>query len=114
MHEISLVNNIFRSLEEELEPAQYKGLKRIQLKIGELSGVEPVLLENAFLAYIEASDLADIKLDIKWLPTWVHCSSCNEPFTVLRHRYICERCNRPSNLIVQGEEIEISQVEFQD
>jgi Zn finger protein HypA/HybF involved in hydrogenase expression len=52
MHEISLVRNIFRTLEEEF-PNDIPRVRTINLTVGLLSNVQPILMQNAFQAVVE-------------------------------------------------------------
>ena len=111
MHEISLVRNIFRTLEETF-PGRMGEISRIQLKAGLLSNVQPVLMKNAFNAVIEDEpNYAGIELEVEVLPILIFCDECNKATEVSNYRFICD-CGRPSKKIVQGEELMISQVEF--
>ena len=113
MHEISLVRNIFRTLEEEF-PGKVKQITRIQLKAGILSNVQPILMQNAFAAVVEDEpQYAGIRLEVELLPILVHCDACNTTSEVVNYRFVCA-CGRPSRNVVQGEELLISQVEFDD
>ncbi len=52
MHEISLVRNIFKTLEVEF-PEEIKKMRGIHLRVGQLSNVQPILMQNAFEAVLE-------------------------------------------------------------
>jgi hydrogenase nickel incorporation protein HypA/HybF len=84
MHEISLVRTIFRTLEAEFPAAELDGLERIELKVGPLSNVETILLQNAFNAVVEE---------------------------VENYRFVCQ-CGRPCANVVQGNELMIERVIF--
>jgi hydrogenase nickel incorporation protein HypA/HybF len=113
MHEISLVRNIFRTIEEEF-PGRLQDITRIQLKAGILSNVQPVLMQNAFDAVaLDDSRYAGIELEVKVLPILIQCNDCGATTEVKQYRFIC-KCGKPSNTIIQGEELMISQVEFRE
>jgi len=113
MHEISLVKNIFKMLEEEF-PGRVEKLSRIQLKAGMLSNVQPILMQNAFEAVVEDEPkYAGIKLEVEVLPILIYCDDCDKTTEVLNYRFVCD-CGKPSKNIIQGEELMISQVEFSD
>ncbi len=52
MHEISLVRNIFKNLEDEFHSGIDK-VRGIYLTVGTLSNVQPILMQNAFKAVLE-------------------------------------------------------------
>lgn len=113
MHEISLVRNIFKTLESEF-PDKMHMLKRVQLKAGILSNVQPILMENAWQAVLESEPaLNGIKLDVKVLPILITCTECGTTSEVHQYRFVCS-CGKPCKNIIQGEELLISEVEFEN
>lgn len=114
MHEISLVRNIFNTLRSEFTEAEVNRIRRINLTAGVLSNVEPRLMQNAFEAVIasELPHLAAATLHITTLPVVIHCPDCNLRSEVQQYRFICGQCGRPSNAVVQGDELLISGVEL--
>ncbi|MEK6479963.1 hydrogenase maturation nickel metallochaperone HypA [Catalinimonas sp. 4WD22] len=114
MHEISIARSMIRSLEAELDEAQQQALREIVLEVGELSCVEPILMQNAWEAVSLGSTYENVKLQIDKIATEVYCSICNKNFFVHKHRYVCPDCATPSNQIVKGNELNIRQVKLEE
>ncbi len=113
MHEISLVRNIFRTLEEEF-PNDLDRIRAINLRVGLLSNVQPILMQNAFQAVIEDEPkYKKTTLNVEVLPILIHCDDCNIASEVHQYRFICP-CGKPSRNVIQGEELLISSVEFEE
>jgi hydrogenase nickel incorporation protein HypA/HybF len=113
MHEISLVRNIFRTLEDEF-PADISKIRGIHLTVGLLSNVQPILMQNAFAAVLEDEPhYKHTSLMVEVLPVLVYCEDCNINTEVRNNKFVCS-CGKPSRKIVQGEELLISKVEFAD
>ncbi|MCP9749031.1 hydrogenase maturation nickel metallochaperone HypA [Lacihabitans sp. CS3-21] len=113
MHEISLVRNIFKTLEDEF-PLDFKKLKKIYLKAGILSNVQPILMQNAFEAVqADQPEYRNASLEVEVLPILIYCDDCKKNSPVEQYRFICS-CGKPSRNVVQGEELLISKVEFED
>jgi len=111
MHEISLVRNIFQTLEEEF-PGDMDRVRGIHLTVGVLSNVQPILMQNAFEAVLEDEPrYQQTNLVIKMVPVLIHCDACGATTEVQQYRFICT-CGQPSRNILQGEELLISKVEF--
>ena len=111
MHELSIVKDIFRTLEEAY-PATHNDIVGIEIQAGLLSNIQPVLIQNAFEAYVEEYPVRrGIELEVSKLPIIAYCTSCESNFEVKFHRFVCE-CGKPSDKIVQGEELKISKVTF--
>jgi len=113
MHEISLVRNIFRTLEEEF-PNDLDRVRAINLRVGLLSNVQPILMQNAFQAVIEDEPkYKKTTLIVEVLPILIHCDDCDITSEVHQYRFICP-CGKPSRNVIQGEELLISSVEFEE
>ena len=111
MHEISIVRNVFETL-QEVYPDKFDRITKVQIEAGLLSNIQPILIQNAFEALLmEEPGLADIELEVLLLPIIAHCEICDKDFEVKRHKFVCA-CGTPSKKIVQGEELQISRVEF--
>ncbi|MEA5257973.1 hydrogenase maturation nickel metallochaperone HypA [Arcicella aquatica] len=113
MHEISLVRNIFRTLEEEF-PKDIPRIRTINLTVGLLSNVQPILMQNAFKVVIEDEpQYNQMCLNVIVLPILIHCDDCGKTSEVEKYRFVCP-CGKPSRNVIQGEELLISSVEFDD
>ena len=114
MHEISIARSMIRSLEDELDNSQQEALREIMLEVGELSCVEPILMQNAWEAVTLGTSYERVSLNIEKISTEVYCSVCDKNFFVHQHRYICPDCDTPSNQIVKGNELNIRQVKLEE
>lgn len=115
MHETSIVNSIMKTLEMEFEQEKLDKMSAIYLKVGQLSNIEPRLLHNAFTAkYYCSTKFHHIKLHIESTEIKIQCEVCNHITTVENYRFLCEKCELPSKNLIQGEEMLIHKVEFED
>lgn len=113
MHEISLVRNIFRTIEEEF-PNDIPNVRTINLTVGLLSNVQPILMQNAFQAVIEDEPkYKKTSLNVVVLPILICCDECGITSEVEQYRFVCP-CGKPSRNVIQGEELLISSVEFDE
>lgn len=111
MHELSIVKDVFDTLEEHY-PSNLENIEKIQITAGLLSNVQPVLIQNAFDAFIaENKTYGHMELEVLVKAIIAHCKVCNSDFPVHYHRFICP-CGEPSADIVQGNELYISKVIF--
>jgi hydrogenase nickel incorporation protein HypA/HybF len=112
MHEISLVHSIFKNLEDEFPDRVHK-IRGIYLTVGLLSNVHPILMQNAFAAVLQDEPIYNkASLQITVLPILVYCSDCDKTTEVQHYKFVCS-CGKPGKNIVQGEELLISKVEFE-
>ena len=113
MHEISLIRNIFNTLEAEFTLQELQGMRAINLKVGLLSNVEPTLMQNAFQAVTQAEEkYQDVQLNVELIPIEIHCKNCNENSLVENYKFVCTSCGQPNNNVVKGTELLIHQVVF--
>ncbi|MEM8507266.1 MAG: hydrogenase maturation nickel metallochaperone HypA [Bacteroidota bacterium] len=115
MHETSIVNSIMKTLEMEFEREQLEKMTSIHLKVGILSNIEPRLLHNAYSAYhLSHPEYSKVQLTIESTELKIQCEVCNHITQIKKYRFICENCDRPSKNVIQGEELLIHKVEFED
>ena len=113
MHEISLVRSIFNTIESEFSAEELKSLNAINLKIGLLSNVEPLLIQNAFDAVTTAENkYGNVKLNVEIVPIEIHCNDCNINSTIENYSFRCTQCGIPNNNVVKGTELLIHQLHF--
>ena len=75
MHEIYLVKNIFDRIQEEF-PEKYEDVSSVHLKVGLLSNVQPILIQNAYKAYVmECPEFYHTELVVDVLPVLIKCES---------------------------------------
>jgi hydrogenase nickel incorporation protein HypA/HybF len=112
MHEVSLVNSIFRTIEAEFPKHDLERVRGIYLRVGLLSNVEPMLMQSAFSAVLETeAAFQNATLHVEVLPILIECKDCGATTTVENYRFVCI-CGKPSNNVVQGTELLIHKVEF--
>ncbi|HFC00736.1 MAG TPA: hydrogenase maturation nickel metallochaperone HypA [Phaeodactylibacter sp.] len=113
MHEISLVRSIFNTLETEFSKEELETITAIDLKIGLLSNIEPLLMQNAFEAVTTAENkFLNVKLNVEPVPVEIHCNDCNTNSVIKNYKFVCNSCGTPNNNVVKGLELLIHQVHF--
>ncbi|MEO0777246.1 MAG: hydrogenase maturation nickel metallochaperone HypA [Bacteroidota bacterium] len=113
MHEISLVRSIFNTLSAEFSPEELATLEAIDLKVGLLSNVEPLLLQNAFEAVTTAEQKFEaVQLNVEVIPIAIHCTTCAQDSPVERYKFVCAHCGQANNNVVRGTELLIHRVHF--
>jgi hydrogenase nickel insertion protein HypA len=86
-------------------------VRRLHVRLGELSGVDSGLLETAFSLCRERTVCAGAALDIERVRAVWACASCGravEPGEILR----CPGCGRPARLRA-GDEIILERIEME-
>jgi hydrogenase nickel incorporation protein HypA/HybF len=115
MHETSIVNGIVKTLEQEFDAEKLHKMIGIHVKVGILSNIEPRLLLNAYEAsHMSNPKYQNVKLHIEMLELKIQCESCDHITDVKQYRFLCDKCQKPSKNVIQGEEMLIHKVEFDD
>ncbi len=113
MHEASLVQNIFDILESKFSEEELETLESIDLQVGLLSNVEPLLMQTAFTAVTESiNKYQQVELNMEAVPIEIYCSDCDAYSEINNYKFVCAYCGQPNNNVVKGMELLINQVHF--
>lgn len=108
------MRNIFKTLDAEFDKQELDKLNQIDLKVGLLSNVEPVLMQNAFEAVTQDEQrFLDTKLIVNVVPIIIRCELCGDESEVSNYSFKC-RNGHPTKNIIQGEELTIERVHFDE
>jgi hydrogenase nickel incorporation protein HypA/HybF len=111
LHEYSIASALLRQAEDHARERGAARVLRLEIRVGELSGVEVPLLETAWSLVRERSPCADAPLRVRRQPARWECSRCEEPVArglALR----CERCRAPARLAC-GDELVLERIEME-
>ncbi len=115
MHEISLINSVVTTLEEQFSKEELSRLFQIDMEIGVFSNVEPLLMQNAFNAVKEANNkFSGVILKTKSIPIKIFCEDCQTPSIIEQYKFVCSKCKKPNNNLVEGTEMLIKKVHFRE
>jgi Zn finger protein HypA/HybF involved in hydrogenase expression len=73
---------VYKTCRKTLQAHGGGRLKRVRLAVGELSAVEPELLEYAWEAVVADGPDEGVELAIEWCPANQWCSVCGMPLAV--------------------------------
>ncbi len=112
MHELSVCQGLMRQVAQIAADNDASAVERIVLQIGELSGVEPPLLQRAFEVARAGTVAEDAELEIRSGPVVVQCLECGGRSAVPRNRLLCTYCGEWRVRVVEGEELLLLSVEM--
>jgi hydrogenase nickel incorporation protein HypA/HybF len=111
VHEYSLVVALMERVEAEAVARRAIAVHRVCVRIGELSGVEPDLLESAF-AIVQAGTICErAMLDVERVPARWACSGCHRPLGA-GERLQCPACGAPAAL-AGGDELLLGEIDLE-
>jgi hydrogenase nickel incorporation protein HypA/HybF len=111
MHEYSIATALIERVELEAQKQGARAVRRVAVRLGELSGVEPELLSTAFELARESTCCSSAALDIDYVRARWACPKCElevDPKVALR----CASCGGAARLVA-GEELDLCSLELE-
>lgn len=112
MHELGIVFHIQRDLEEVARANAVGHIASVTLELGEVSGVVPELLLDAWRWSADKKELfKGAELLIETIPALTHCEACGEDYATVEHGKTCPHCGSANTYLLQGQEVSIKEIE---
>lgn len=113
MHELSITQNILDITLEKAKEAGANKVIKINLTIGELSGI----VDDCVLFYFDFLNkdtiAAQAELSFHHLPTQLRCRNCNAIFSPNKLDWSCPNCHKQQAEIVSGRECYVNSIEVE-
>jgi hydrogenase nickel incorporation protein HypA/HybF len=103
MHEYAIVQALYDSIVTHAVGRGANAVQEVRVRIGELSGVDPGLLETAWHTFKVHTICEEAPLAVEVVPAAWECRGCGRPAPPSGIRR-CSECGGPLRL-VQGDEI---------
>ena len=111
MHELSVMMEVIRIVDETAEENDLTTLKAVVLQVGELSGVVPIFLKEYWPMLTEGKPLyKDTELVVETIPGIARCQSCGKVFNVVENKGYCPQCNSFDKDLMSGREFSIKEL----
>jgi hydrogenase nickel incorporation protein HypA/HybF len=115
MHELSILIEVVRIVEELAEEQKIEKVGAIVLQIGELSSVVPQFMQEYFPMVVENKPVfKDTKLEIEILPGMARCQKCETVFNVIENKGYCPKCRSFDKDLLCGQEFLIKEIAVPD
>ncbi|MFF9373752.1 hydrogenase maturation nickel metallochaperone HypA [Streptomyces griseoluteus] len=112
MHELSIATAIVEHAGEIARADGAGDVSSVTVRVGELAGVVPDALHFAFEVARDGTSLASARLVVEQVPAVAWCGGCATEFVVgMPPFFWCPACDRPSQDLRSGRELEITAVE---
>ena len=113
MHELAITQDMFDLIIEQAEKAEAKKIGKVNLVIGELTGVVGDCVRFYF-DFISKGTLAEgATLSFIAVPPKAQCQDCSEIFELKEFEWTCPHCGGRSLSIVAGKELFIESIEVE-
>lgn len=114
MHELSIALNIIEIASKEAARHGATAVRRVNLRVGPLSGVVREALEFSFEAAVEETALSGAVLDIEEVPLTAWCDACEAERSIASaYDLRCPVCGAGVLDIRTGRELEITSIEIE-
>lgn len=107
MHELSIALGIVRLAEEEAAKAGAVSIKKIELEIGTLAGIEFSSLDFVWPMAVKDSLLEHAEKSIRVVRAKAVCADCGNQFEVNQSFDACPFCNSYVKKIIEGKELRL-------
>ncbi|HOV10346.1 MAG TPA: hydrogenase maturation nickel metallochaperone HypA [Bacteroidales bacterium] len=110
MHELSIATNIIEIAEDFARSHQAEKISRIELEIGQLSGIVTDSLQFALELAVKNTVLEFAEVIIKEIPGKSRCNKCQAEFGNNDWYTPCPACHSIDSEIISGKELQIKSI----
>jgi hydrogenase nickel incorporation protein HypA/HybF len=113
MHEESLVRSLLHQVEDLAQQHHATEVEDIEVEIGPLSGVEPLLVREAFERLKDGCKWPSCTLTISVVGLMVFCNQCSGESELFNFQFVCTHCGSTSLRILSGDAFRLLNVRMQ-
>lgn len=118
MHEVGVVLNIIRTVEQAAKKHNIAHVASVEVEIGELTGVVPVYVQNCWPVAAENTVCSKAELLIRKAKTIAQCQECGKLYNVTENLWdnvpVCPECESPHWVAVAGNKVEVINISVYD
>lgn len=112
MHELGLLDAVIKTVDGIMAgESDVKGVSRITLEVGKLSGVIPRYLYDCWEAVRDGTKYAETALNVITVPGKASCGDCGAVFAVDSADLRCPECGGSKLTPISGRDMTISEIE---
>jgi hydrogenase nickel incorporation protein HypA/HybF len=114
MHELSIARALLRQVGRVAGAHGGARVRRVTVRIGPLSGVEPALLAQAFPQVVAGTPAAGAELVIESAPVRVRCLACGHEGEAAPNHLRCRACGGADTRLVGGDELLLVSLDLEE
>ncbi len=99
------MRELLKQVEHAMLQNEVERVSSIQIEIGPLAGVEPVLVEQAFKALIPDSEFESTRLVVHQTALVAVCLECRDAFEIIDYQFSCPSCSSPRVQVISGDQL---------
>ena len=113
MHELSIAQSVVETVEKELQSQPGAVLRKVGMRIGELSGVDPDSLRFSWECLTRETGFEGVALEIETRNWQRRCPPCELIFAVSEFHTVCPRCGTQETEHAGGDELDVAYLELE-
>ncbi len=113
MHELSITQSILSITLEKAEEARANKVTRVNLTLGELSGMVDESIRFCFGFLSKDTPAAQADLAFRHQPIKLRCRNCEATFLPGKSDWSCPECRQKKTEIVSGRECYVDSIEVE-
>lgn len=115
MHELGVVFHVIKEVNKIAEENNVKHIKSVTVEIGKVSTVIPYYFEDCWnWAVKKETVLKDATIKIVSIEAITFCEDCKKEYDTITYGKTCPYCKSEHTYLVQGNEINIKEIEALD
>ena len=112
MHELGIVFYIIDDVKKAAADAGATSVTRVTLQLGEVSGVVPDYLQDAWKWAAKREPLVEgAALEVEDIPAVTYCEACGSEYGTVEHGKTCPNCGSDQTYLLRGREVMIKEIE---
>ena len=114
MHELGIVFHVIRAVENIGREQGLTDVASVTLELGQVSGVVPRELESGWKWAVARTELMPrAQLRFETVHAITHCDGCGRDYDTVPQGRMCPYCGSEDTWLVQGNEVNIKEIEAQ-
>jgi len=111
MHELAITQNMLDVVLEQAEKAGAKEVKKINLVVGEMTGIVEQCVQFYFNFFGKGTIAERATLSFSKVPMKARCRSCSKQFEVDQFGWACPHCGGNDLELIAGKELFVESIE---
>lgn len=113
MHELAITQNVLDIALEQAEKHNASKVIKINLVVGEMSGVVDECVQFYFGFLSKDTIASDAMLSFERIPITAHCYDCDATSPLEEFNWVCPHCHSSNIEVVGGRELYIDSMEIE-
>ena len=111
MHELAVTKGLLKICLEEGEKHKIKKIRKINIKVGELTDLVPACIEYYFNIVSKDTIAENTKINVEKIPVEIKCNKCGYSGVLGKNNYVCPKCKGIVYEITKGKEFYLDTME---